>query len=433
MYPTFCIRKATQLVRASLVTGAMAVTGGAVARETPSNYHAQHVTDQYLSDFYLVDAGTPLPAPGTLVKHEPLTGDVAQEDASASYRILYASTDGITPTERTMVSGAVYLPKGKAPAGGWPIIAWSHGTRGVADSCAPSWTPRAPERKRYLNRWLNAGFAVVASDYQGLGTPGVHPYLLYRPEGYSILDAVRAALKGWPELRNQVVIVGQSQGGGAALGAAWLAPEYAADLNLAATIATGATSTFGDTGKAPQLTPKIEYEDSAITSAYEAAFLYGTISSLDPKLDVAHYVTEAGQVVMAATTSGCFRDAVAVAEKNHVLYSGFYSRNIDALDALQVANDRIPSAHYQSPVFLGIGMEDHAVHPKRQFNNYAAMCDAGTRVYAHFYPGENHLSTVNHSFDDSLAFIRQAMAGTRPPADNCGEVPSMMATLTAKD
>ena len=36
------------------------------------------------------------------------------------------------------MSGTLTVPKGKAPKGGWPVIAWAHGTTGIADSCAPS-------------------------------------------------------------------------------------------------------------------------------------------------------------------------------------------------------------------------------------------------------------------------------------------------------
>ena len=71
-------------------------------------------------------------------------------------------------------------------------MAWAHGTTGIADVCAPSWRGNSERDKEYLDAWLKSGFAVVATDYQGLGTPGVHPYLLWRPEGYSVLDSVRA-------------------------------------------------------------------------------------------------------------------------------------------------------------------------------------------------------------------------------------------------
>ena len=32
----------------------------------------------------------------------------------------------------------VLIPAGSAPVGGWPVIAWAHGTSGMARICAPS-------------------------------------------------------------------------------------------------------------------------------------------------------------------------------------------------------------------------------------------------------------------------------------------------------
>ncbi|MET0452045.1 MAG: alpha/beta hydrolase, partial [Mycobacterium sp.] len=45
-------------------------------------------------------------------------------------RVVYRSTSGIddTPTE---VSAAVFIPTGTAPPGGWPVIAYAHGTSGI--------------------------------------------------------------------------------------------------------------------------------------------------------------------------------------------------------------------------------------------------------------------------------------------------------------
>jgi alkylhydroperoxidase/carboxymuconolactone decarboxylase family protein YurZ len=113
------------------------------------------------------------------------------------------------------------------------------GTVGIADICAPSWQARSYRDVRYLNEWLSQGFAVVATDYQGLGTPGPHPYLKVRPEAYSVLDSVRAVLRDVPGLANKIVIIGQSQGGGAAFATAAFAPDYAPELDIRGSVATG--------------------------------------------------------------------------------------------------------------------------------------------------------------------------------------------------
>ncbi|MBA5745491.1 alpha/beta hydrolase, partial [Escherichia coli] len=66
-------------------------------------------------------------------------------------RILYASTDGVGGHTPIAVSGALFVPRGTPPAGGWPLVAWAHGTFGMADICAPSWFGRSYRDVRYLN------------------------------------------------------------------------------------------------------------------------------------------------------------------------------------------------------------------------------------------------------------------------------------------
>src|SRR5690606_3805138 len=97
-----------------------------------------------------------LPAPGRLLRHEPLPEALALEAAGRSLRILYSAHDGITDRATVAVSGALFLPAGEPPAGGWPLLAWAHGTTGVADICAPSARPRSPRDQAWLNRWLRA-------------------------------------------------------------------------------------------------------------------------------------------------------------------------------------------------------------------------------------------------------------------------------------
>lgn len=182
----------------------------------------------------------PVPGkPGQLLNTEPLPNELGLSQAGIQKRILYTSTDGVDDTSPTIVSGAVFIPKGTPPAGGWPVVAWAHGTVGMADICAPSWAGRSYRDIVYLNRWLSEGFAIDATDYQGLGTLGPHPYLKTRPAAYSVLDSIRAVLGGDFGVSNNVILVGQSQGGGAAFATAAFAPHYAPELNIRGTVATG--------------------------------------------------------------------------------------------------------------------------------------------------------------------------------------------------
>jgi pimeloyl-ACP methyl ester carboxylesterase len=88
---------------------------------------------------------------------------------------------------------------------------------------------------------------VVATDYQGLGTLGPHPYMAVRPGAYGMLDSVRAVQKSFPAIGKKTLLAGYSQGAGAAFGAAALQPSYAADLDIRGIITTGISYTTPET------------------------------------------------------------------------------------------------------------------------------------------------------------------------------------------
>jgi len=135
---------------------------------------------------------TPVPnaAPGSLVSAEPF----APVPGATAYRVLYVSTDSFGA--KIPVSGIVYVPTAPPPPGGRNLVAWAHATTGIAPGCAPSLDsgPDMAASVPGLSDFLSAGDIVAATDYQGMGVAGVHPYLIGRSEGAAILDSVRAGV-----------------------------------------------------------------------------------------------------------------------------------------------------------------------------------------------------------------------------------------------
>ncbi|MDM7250761.1 lipase family protein, partial [Klebsiella grimontii] len=168
----------------------------------------------------------------------PLNAANGLSEAAKQYLLHYPSRSGVDGKTAREDTAAVFIPFGATPEGGWPVVVWAHGTVGVANHCAPSLNPRSDRDKQYLNTWLSLGYAVVAPDYAGLGSAGLHHYLNARGEAWSVLDGVRAALKQFP-LKNELILVGQSQGAHAAFASAGYQPEYAPELNVRATVLTG--------------------------------------------------------------------------------------------------------------------------------------------------------------------------------------------------
>lgn len=92
--------------------------------------------DVDLSDFYSYAGALPKSA-GRLIQQQQLGDHQQVPGAAENIRLLYSSTDGIDGETPIAVSGSLFLPQGTAPEGGWPLVAWTHGTVGIADHCAP--------------------------------------------------------------------------------------------------------------------------------------------------------------------------------------------------------------------------------------------------------------------------------------------------------
>jgi pimeloyl-ACP methyl ester carboxylesterase len=195
------------------------------------------------SKFYSAPSNLVKGAHGGLIWARRFAGPDRLKAGAKDELVLYRSTgvDG----KSVAVSGDVAIPRGKAPKAGWPVITWAHGTTGIADSCAPTRLDR-PAEPALLQQWLKRGYVVLRTDYQGLGTPGVHPYLNGAAEGRSVLDIVRAARKLDRRIGAKVVIAGHSQGGHAALWAADLAPKYTRELKIRGTVAFAPASHIGE-------------------------------------------------------------------------------------------------------------------------------------------------------------------------------------------
>ncbi|HEX8743901.1 MAG TPA: alpha/beta fold hydrolase [Thermoleophilaceae bacterium] len=171
-----------------------------------------------------------------------LTNAQTLAQAKVNQLVLYRSTS--VQGKPIAVSGTIHLPRGKPPKGGWPVVSWAHATIGVGDRCAPSRNPGEgvihvlhAYIEGLLDRWLSAGFAVVRTDYEGLGTKGGHPYLVGVSEARGVLDVVRAARAIHPGIGTRVAVAGHSQGGHAALFSGAVARRWTPELSLRGVVA----------------------------------------------------------------------------------------------------------------------------------------------------------------------------------------------------
>jgi alpha-beta hydrolase superfamily lysophospholipase len=185
------------------------------------------------SAFYTPPDVLPQGAPGTIIRSEPITENVPE--GAVAWRILYLTTglDG----EPVAVSGTVAAPAGESAAPR-PVIAFAQGTIGILPECGLSHRARPFGGIPQIDLMIQQGYVVAATDYPGLGTPGIHPYLVAPIEAHSVLDSVRAARQMPVSAGEEFVVWGRSQGGHSSLWTAILASDYAPELTLIAAAAT---------------------------------------------------------------------------------------------------------------------------------------------------------------------------------------------------
>ena len=350
-----------------------------------------------------------VPAPGGLIRTVPLNPELSVAGAARAYRILYSTTD--QHNSPAVSTGVVFVPPGEAPPGGWPVIAWAHGTVGLGDDCTPSAQPRSARDNEYLSHWLSEGYVVVGSDYTGLGTPGLMSYLNSVATAHAIIDSVIAAHHMGLPLSPKWALVGQSQGGAAAVASARWATEFSkgTGLDYRGVVATGTPANIDDVvitaGPDMVLPPGL----GPIASAYTAYILAG-FRELRP--DVNTVLTPAG--LAAADKAETLCTAPLSAAVTGLTPSQFFSAPLASLPDMRGALADFmgtPISGYDRPIFLGVGLKDRDVPPSSTLKFSDQLKANGQDVALYVYPEDDHSSTVLTSMADSTPFLQAQFAG----------------------
>jgi pimeloyl-ACP methyl ester carboxylesterase len=360
-----------------------------------------------VEDVYEVPDPLPPGEPGDVIQVEALGGVLGASDATW-WRVLYHSRS--LQDEDIAVSGIVIRPAGEPPAGGFPVVTWAHGTTGTADICAPSTAaePRVPS----LDSLLDAGYVVVATDYEGLGTPGLHPYLLGASEGRGVLDAARAAarLEG-VDAGPEVVVWGHSQGGHAALFAGEIAAAYAPDLDVRGVVAMAPAGDLSIIGPAAL----------GSASLFPFAFMaLGTWPESYPELDLAALFAPAAlerlRLLDQECTDGVF-GAFADLTLDQLLVT---TAPLDVPPVRQLfADNTIGARPYGSvPALVVHGTEDSLIPVALSELLVPAMCTGGADAELRTYPA-SHSSIPEVSSSDVLGWTADRFAA-QPVTGGCG-------------
>jgi len=345
---------------------------------------------------------------GSLIRKEPRVGAAA---GATAYKVLYRSTkpDG-TPIA---VSGIVIVPAGQPPPGGWPIVAWAHPTTGVVPHCAPSLALFVFQQMAGSRRLLQNGYAIAATDYPGLGTPGPHPYLVGDSEARAVIDSVRAA-RSFPGLENSTryAVWGHSQGGQAALFTGMIAKTYAPELQL-----VGVAAAAPATDLAALMTADL---DTAGRRNLTAMTIWSWSKVFGAPMQ--NVVEPAAMPVVDAPVNQCIEGAfdLYIREKMSAPLARIFLsvKNLATIEPWKslLAQNSAGDLPSNIPVFLSQGSSDGLVLPRVTQAYKDRLCKAGSKVKMLVMPGVSHGFIGYDSADAAADWMADRFRGHTPPS-----------------
>ncbi|OSC42165.1 triacylglycerol lipase [Mycobacterium decipiens] len=406
------------------------------AAHADGDFDSEGDQSQY-EEFYHPPDPLPPGRPGDLIRTEPSrlvlepSGQLGAIMATGT-RIMYRSTD--SRGNPIAVTGTYFEPDNPWPGNGpRPLVSYAAGTQGQGDQCAPSrmfnqgihWSPwldfMANYEETFIATMVARGFAVVMTDYEGLGTPGVHTYVNRLAEGQAVLDAARAAqrLPGTSlDPAGPVAFWGYSQGGGATASAAELAPTYAPELNVVGTYA----------GAPPaNLAEMLPYLDGNAMVGVVGYVINGFIYAYPEWAEAIHdRMTPRGEDVLAKTRHQCAGETGLKFMFRHL--RGYFTEDVGQLAAEQPFKtlfdmQRIGRLKPNAPVLIDINRYDPLV-PWTQANQLGRdWCDQGANV--EFWTNEQPPFLNKTSANHVLTMWVEGERGMQWMADRFNGVPAI--------
>ncbi len=350
-----------------------------------------------VSSFYDCDAPASSFRAGELIR-VALVGDYDLPTDIRAVRILYRSTS--RNGDAVIASAFVLVPALRAPVGGWPIIAWAHGTSGVARQCAPSLMKNLYYGS-VLHEMVHAGFAVVATDYHGLGSSGRHPYMDRVAQANDVIHSVPAAQAAVAELGRDWFACGHSQGGLAAWTVAE-AQDGIRDPHYKGAVAAGAATHL------PRL---LVYPEEAKGAGYYFAWHAFAIATRFPQFDPASMLSETGMTHYDAVCSeGCWLYGLATyADVDDVamLRPGWNQNEWVRRFYLETAAG---SSQAHGPILVIAGEADTAVPIAGIEDSVRAGRAHGQDINFKVFPGLDHDPAMNDTVGFQLQWMRARLA-----------------------
>jgi len=348
---------------------------------------------------------------GQLIAADPVSDTPAGMQA---WRVRYWTSDGSGRLRE--VTGMVVAPREAIPREPRRVIAWTHGTWGIASRCAPSASPNFWGVTVALDA-VKSGHVVIAPDYPGLGSASMHPFLVGLDTGRSVVDGVRAARQlAGASAGARYAVWGESQGGHAALWIAQISRAYAPELELVgAAAAAPPTDLIENLRQSPNTTVRTFF------TAYIGrswATHYG-----------APLTTFGGPQTRAIITRLANNNCIELHSKPKlgqilgILTLQGRLKNVD-LGRVQpwasLARRNSPTtARIGVPLLIAQNAKDDLVAPAVTAAHVRALCRSGNRVRRIAITGEGHATSARDSATATLEWIGDRFVG-KPAPNDCG-------------
>jgi pimeloyl-ACP methyl ester carboxylesterase len=353
-------------------------------------------------------------AAGDVVTAQPTTvyllpGKLLEVPVNA-WHLLYRSTSATGSLNA--VSGTLLVPKASYPLGKRPIIGYAVGTHGLGDQCAPS-ASMSQGREAELalvSLFLLKGYAVAITDYEGLGTPGVHTYMAGISQGHAVLDSIRAATRvsgSGLSAGGPVAVMGYSQGGASAAWAAQLQPSYASELRLKGVAAGGVPA---------DLHAVADHLDGGPDFGLAAAAGVG-FDAAYPELDLEADLNDRGRALLADAADDCVGDLDKLA--------GLRFSDLSPVDLMnqpkwlaRLAENRLGAIAPRVPMFIYHAQGDEIIPQAISATLRSEYCRAGVNLRWTSLPAPNHVTGAIEGGPLAIEWLALRILGL-PAFGNC--------------
>lgn len=384
------------------------------------------IGDFKYSDFYVPPAPLPDGQPGDIIRAERMDFSKAitkPPTGTVGWKVMYLSTDALG--KPMAVTGTILVRPDQTPAMGKarrPIVGYGNETQGLGDNCAVSrlMTYGHTGELALIEPLIRLGYAVVSTDYEGLGTPSTHTLGVSVSAAHATLDLIRAA-RSLPDAAlpqdGPLGLFGYSQGG--AIGTAGeLAAAYAPELKFTAAAFGGAPIDLGVVGK-------------NINGGPAASMLFLALAGVDaayPELDLEdEFLNSLGKALLPVIYGSCIEIIPALAFQ----WLGNYTVKDPLSDPRwkqRIAENRIGNAGIPFPTYYFHAVLDEVMPYRMALELRTRYCAARTPLRFSPIVGFDHIAAGPVWMPQAAKWLALRLQG-RPDAGNCG-MPAKMNSIS---